>query len=68
MTTLKNDGRRQTADHGLHFHVIAYWGGYGTDPFERFDTREEAEAFTDDSKNVRDYGRMEVIECGRNHN
>ena len=29
----------RTAAPGPHYHVIAYWGGYGTDPFERFDTR-----------------------------
>ena len=49
---------------GPHYHVIAYWGGYGTDPFGRFDTNEEAEAFAAETGNVRDYGRMEAIECG----
>ena len=52
---------------GPHFHVIAYWGGYATDPFGRFDTREEAEAYAADADNIRDYGRMEAIECGRTH-
>ena len=52
---------------GPHFHVIAYWGGYGTDPFGRFDTREEAEAFAADGGNLRDHGRMEAVECERNH-
>ena len=50
---------------GLHYHVIAYWGGYGTDPFERFDNREQAEAFANDAEMVRAYGRMEAIECRR---
>ena len=52
---------------GPHYHVIAYWGGYGTDPFGRFDTNEEAEAFAAETGNVRDYGRMEAIECGNAH-
>ena len=52
---------------GPHFHVIAYWGGYATDPFGRFDTREEAEAFVADADNIRHYGRMEAIECGKVH-
>ena len=34
-----------------------------TDPFERFDTRVEAESFTGDAAMVRAYGRMEAIEC-----
>ena len=54
-------------DTGPHFHVIAFSGGYATDPFGRFDTSEEAEAFTSDAGNVRDYGRMEPIECGKTH-
>ena len=33
---------------GLHYHVFFYWGGYGSDPFERFDTRVEAESFAND--------------------
>ena len=49
---------------GPHYHVIAYWGGYGSGPFGRFDTGEEAEAFAAETGNVRDYGRMEAIECG----
>ena len=48
---------------GLHYHAIAYWGGYGSDPFERFDTRLEAESFTGDDGMVRLYGRMEAVEC-----
>ena len=51
-----------------HFHVIAYWGGYGTDPFGHFDTREEAEAFAGDGRNRRGYGKLEAVECERNHN
>ncbi|MDE2780239.1 MAG: hypothetical protein OXI91_11265 [Chloroflexota bacterium] len=52
---------------GPHFHVIAYWGGYATEPFGRFDTGEEAEAFASDRDNIRDHGRMEAIECGKAH-
>ena len=36
---------------GPHYHIIAYWGGYGTDPFGRFDTRIEAESFLGDAEN-----------------
>lgn len=50
---------------GPHYHVIGYFGGYPTDLFGRVDTREEAEAFTVDHDNARDYGRMEAIECGK---
>ena len=50
-----------------HYHVIAYWGGYATDPFGRFDSKEEAEAYATDADNIRDYGRMEAIECGNAH-
>ena len=53
---------------GPHYHVIVYWGGYGTDPFGRFDTREEADAFASDGANLRDHGRLEAVECGRSHN
>ena len=52
---------------GPHDHVIAHFGGYATDPFGRFDTREEAEAFASDPGNVGDHGRMEAIECGGTH-
>ena len=48
-----------------HFHVIAYWGGYGSDPFGYFDTREEAESFVGDGRNLRTYGRMEATECSQ---
>ena len=47
---------------GIHYHVFFYWGGYGSDPFERFDTRIEAESFTGDPEMVRQYGRMEHME------
>ena len=50
---------------GLHYHVFFYWGGLGSDPFERFDTRVEAESFVGDAEMVRAYGRMEAIECTR---
>ena len=48
---------------GLHYHAVAYWGGLGTDPFERFDTLIEAESFVGDAELVRANGMMEVIEC-----
>ena len=48
---------------GLHYHVFFYWGGYGSDPFERFDTRIEAESFACDPEMVRKYGRMEAVDC-----
>ena len=48
---------------GLHYHAIAYWGGLATDPFERFDTRIEAESFTGDAVMVKVHGKMEAIEC-----
>ena len=50
-----------------HFHVIACFGGYATDPFGCFDTREEAETFASDTDSAREYGRMEAIECGKPH-
>ncbi len=48
---------------GLHYHAIAFIGDLATDPFERFDTRVEAESFVGDPVMVRAYGQMEVIEC-----
>ena len=48
---------------GLHYHVLFYRGGYGSDPFERFDNGEQARAFANDPEKVRWYGRMEAIEC-----
>ena len=48
---------------GLHYHVIAYGGGCGTDPFERFDTEVEAESFVGDAEMARAYGRMEAVSC-----
>lgn len=50
---------------GLHYHVFFYWGGYGSDPFGRFDTRIEAESFTGDAEMARVHGRMEAVECSR---
>ena len=47
----------------IHYHAIFYWGGLGSDPFERFDTLIEAESFTGDPEMVRRYGRMDAIEC-----
>ena len=58
----------RTVAPGPHYHVIAYRGGYGTDPFGRFDTREEAEAFAAGGGNVRDLGRLEAVECELHHN
>ena len=48
---------------GLHYHAIAYWGGLATDPFERFDTRIEAESFTCDAVMVKVHGKMEAVSC-----
>ena len=48
---------------GLHYHAIAYWGGLATDPFERFDTRVEAESFVGDAELIRANGKMEAVEC-----
>ena len=50
---------------GPHYHAIAYWGGYGTDPFGRFDTRIEAESFVGDAEMARAYGKLEAVECSR---
>ena len=50
---------------GLHYHALAYWGGYGSDPFGRFDTLIEAESFVSDPEMVRKYGRMEHVECSQ---
>ena len=50
---------------GLHYHVIFYWGGYGSDPFERFDTLVEAESFANDPEMTTKYGRMETIHCSQ---
>ena len=47
----------------IHYHAASYWGGYCSDPFERFDTLIEAESFTGDPEIVRAHGRMEAIEC-----
>ncbi len=48
---------------GLHYHAVAYRGGHGSDPFQRFDTRIEAESYVGDAGMVRAYGRMETVEC-----
>ena len=48
---------------GLHYHAIAFFGGLATEPFERFDTRVEAESFVGDAEMVRAYGRMEAVQC-----
>ena len=50
---------------GPHYHVVAYGGGHGTDPFGRFDTREEADAFAGDRDSRRDHGGLEAVACGR---
>ncbi len=55
----------RAVDTGPHYHVVACSGGHAADPFGRFDTGEAAEAFASDAGNVRDYGRMEAIECGK---
>ena len=48
---------------GIHYHAVAHRGGFGTDPFGRFDTRVEAESFVGDAEMVRAYGKMEAVEC-----
>ena len=48
---------------GLHYHAFFYWGGLASDPFERFDTRVEAESFANNPEMVGKYGRMGTIEC-----
>ncbi len=50
---------------GHHYHVLFYWGGHGSDTFERFDTLVEAESFANDPEMVAKYGRMEHIECSQ---
>ena len=52
---------------GLHHHVIAYLGGLASAPSERFDTREQAEAFAGDAERAVRYEKMEVIECRQTH-
>ena len=49
----------------LHYHAVAPWGGYGTDPFERFDTRIEAESFVGDAAMAWAYGKLEAVACSR---
>ena len=43
---------------GLHYHLTAYRGGFGTGPFGRFDTRVEAESFVGDAEMARTYGKL----------
>ena len=50
-------------DHAPHYHAVAYRGGFGANPFGRFDTRIEAESFVGDAEMVRVYGRLESVEC-----
>ena len=50
-------------DRAPHYHVIAHLRGCATDPFERFDTRIEAESFVGNVEMARDYERMKVVEC-----
>ena len=52
---------------GLHYHVQSYRGNDGSNPFGRFDTRVEAESYTNDPDVTSKYGRMEVIECSQAH-
>ena len=50
----------------LHYHVaFSYRNGHGTEPFERFDTRIEADSFVGDPETVRAYGRLKTVECSR---
>ena len=50
---------------GLHYHVIGPGGSYGPNPFRRFDTRGEADAFASDGDRLGDYGRLQTVECSR---
>ena len=50
---------------GIHYHAVAYRGGFGTDPFGRFDTRIEAESFVGDAEMVWAYGKLKAVECSR---
>ena len=50
---------------GQHYHIVRR-GGHGTNPFGRFDAREEAEAFANDGDNVSGHGGMEAIGCRNN--
>ena len=52
---------------GPHYHVIAYWGGYGTDPFERFDTRDRGRrpSWATPPDGCGTYGKLEAVECSR---
>ena len=52
---------------GLHYHLITCRNDFGTDLFERFDTRVEAETFANDPDTVGRYGRMEAVECSGTH-
>ena len=48
---------------GLHYHAVAHRDGYGSDPFERFDTLVEAESFVSAAGMARTHGRLEAVEC-----
>ena len=50
---------------GVHFHAVSYRNGHRFDPFGQFDTRTEAESFTNDPDMVGKYGRMKAVECSR---
>ena len=50
---------------GPHYHVIAYLGGFASDPSDRFDTREQAEAFASDGEMDGRCEKSEVVECRR---
>ncbi len=50
-----------------HYHAVCHRNGHRSDPFERFDTRIEAESFVGDAETVRTYGRLEAVECSQAH-
>ncbi len=54
-------------DHAPHYHAVAYRGGFGANPFGRFDTRIEAESFVGDAEMVRVYGSLESVESTGAH-
>ena len=52
---------------GLHYHAVSHREGNGSNPLEWFDTRVETESFANDPDTVDRYGRLEAVECERNH-
>ena len=52
---------------GLHYHVLSHRGDDGSNLFEHFDTRAEAETFANAPDTVGRYGRMEAVACSQAH-